>query len=349
MKNVYPKLLLLTLFIGIFSVPARAESDVNLKPLLHGLISMGNITFYRHDNGVPDNSLKYIYAKPGILDGVVLNFTWNQLQPKADEFTTEAIDRALANVRAYNKIHPNTPLAVRLRVYAGPNAPSWAKTLSGPAVNIQYRGESLTIGRFWSLPYIKAWRNLQEQLAKKYDDEPLIRAVAMTSCSSVTSEPFVFPGGSVTLKNMHKAGFTDGKYRQCLVQATTDYIVWQNTRIEYPFNPYRLSDSGEPHSAENFTLSIMRKWRKVSGPIAVVSNHKLQVPMSRRQTRLYDAIKKIGPPIELQVNGPNTPNLDGAFKYGIALGATAIEIWPETFVSLPPQKLKQWSNAIKNN
>lgn len=333
--------------IGVLTAQARAQSQ--LKPPLQGLISMGDIAFHRLEGGVPDNSLKYIYAKPGILDGVVLNFTWDQLESQKGAVTTKVIDRALAAVREYNKQYPKNPLAVRLRIYAGPNAPLWVKKLGGPPVKIQYRGINLTIGRFWSKPYIQAWRNLQQELARKYDGDPLVREVGMTSCSSITSEPLVLAAGVHTLRQMQKAGFSDGKYRECLTQATTDYLAWQNTRIEYPFNPFRATDFGTPQIAKDVAPAIMRRWRKTLGLTAVVGNHTLQAPPAAEMVPIYDAMQKLGAPMEFQLKAPTGMDWDRTIRYGISLGANAIEIWPATFTSQPKNKLKEWSAKIKRN
>lgn len=333
----------------LFIQPAAAETVTEIKPPLHGLISMGDISFRRYDNQVPNNSLKYLHAKAGALDGVVLNFTWAQLEPKRNEIDTSVIDKALEGVRAYNAQNPEKPLGVRLRVYAGPNAPDWVKRLGGNPVKVQYSAINLTIGRFWSKKYGVAWRHLQEELAKKYDADPLINEVAMTSCSSVTSEPFVFPGGSDSLEKLHRAGFTDGKYRQCLMGAPDDYIFWQKTRIEYPINPFRLSDGGVLRVDRPITKSVMKHWRKAFGANAVISNHNLQSPLPSSLRFVYDAIKDNGGIIEFQLQAPKGLDWDASIRYGTSLGATAIEIWPDTIKAASLTKLKRWSAEIKRN
>lgn len=349
MKNSW--LIVFLLMFGMaaaFNKPAMAQEE-DVKHPLQGLISMGDVSFHRNDGETPDNSLEYIFAKPGVLDGVVLNFTWAQLEPQPNALTTEVIDQALKQVRSYNKRYPKTPLGVRLRIYAGPNAPKWVKKLGGSPVEIQYRGINLTIGRFWSTSYNRAWRNFQKQLAEKYDTDLLINEVAMTSCSSITSEPFVFAGGEKSLKSMHKAGLSDGKYRKCLMQAPEDYKDWQHTSIEYAFNSFRLSDSGVPNQASTVMVKTMNMWRKKLGSRGIVSNHKLQSPTPRELTPIYSAIRKVGPPIEFQLNAPKGLDWDATIRYGVSLGASAIEIWPETFTQIPSQKLKQWSRSIKHN
>ena len=121
--------------------------------------------------------------------------TWNQLQPTpASELGDDnVIDRALADVRAYNARNPAKPLAVKLRVWGGFEAPDWAKQLGGAPIATEHNGEQHILGQFWSEPYRQAWSRLQVLLAARYDALPLIREVAITSCMSFTAEPFFLP------------------------------------------------------------------------------------------------------------------------------------------------------------
>src|ERR1700722_11949358 len=82
------------LFIATITV-TEAHAQPALKPLIHGLISMGNIGFHRRDGGIPDNSLKELEAYPGVLTGVVINISWDQLQPTRGSLNTAALDTAL--------------------------------------------------------------------------------------------------------------------------------------------------------------------------------------------------------------------------------------------------------------
>ena len=92
------------------------------------------------------------------------------------------IDQFLWQVRAYNRTYPKHPLAVKLRVWAGFMAPDWAKNIGGAPISVTHNGNPHTIGRFWSPAYRKAFTNLQTLLAAKYDNDPLIREVAVTQC-----------------------------------------------------------------------------------------------------------------------------------------------------------------------
>ena len=78
--------------------------------------------------GDPVNTLEPLNAKPGIFGGLVVIATWKQLQPTPTSTLADGntIDKALADVRAYNTKNPGKPIAVKLRVWGGFEAPDWA-------------------------------------------------------------------------------------------------------------------------------------------------------------------------------------------------------------------------------
>lgn len=153
-----------------------------VKPPLAGLVDMGDIGFHRQDGGRAEPHADNLRRFPGVLGGVVVNITWEQLEPeRGGPLKTDAIDRVLADVRADNAATPSRPAGTRLRVWPGPNAPAWAKRLGGPPVALLHKGRRMTVGRFWAQPYRDAWRDLQHRLAARYDAEPLVREVTNTS------------------------------------------------------------------------------------------------------------------------------------------------------------------------
>lgn len=333
-------------------VPGSAWAQI--KPALHGLVYMGKIDFHNTDGGVPDNaqSVRNLDALPDVFSGVVINATWAQLEPQPNEFSTGVIDQALAAIRSYNAQHPNLPLAVRLRVWGGPNAPEWAKTMGGPPVQVLHRNMPITIGRFWSMPYRQAWQQLQSRLAAKYDSEPLIDEVANSSCASMTDEPFIFAGDAPSLASMESAGFNDADERNCLMDSAADYAGWHATRIEFPFNPYRSIQMGRLRPDIEFTLAVMQHWRQVLGPRGVISSHALQSSPPERLAPIYDYLRRLGPPIELQMFAPRNIDWNGAIQYAVSLGATAVELWPDTVFGnqgISPQALKTWASELQHN
>src|ERR1044071_3928691 len=90
----------------------------DIKPPIRGLVSMGAYRFVGY-GGDPVNTLEPLNAQPGIFGGLVVIASWKQLQPTPDAEIgpNSVIDRALAEVRAYNERNPQKPLAVKLRVW----------------------------------------------------------------------------------------------------------------------------------------------------------------------------------------------------------------------------------------
>jgi len=338
---------------GVTAWAQGAVAAPAIKPAIAGLISMEDISFHRVDGGVPENALKDIDDRPGLMSAVVINITWAQLQPKPSVLDTSALDAALAHVRAYNKRYPKTPVRVVLRQWPGPNAPQWAKNLAGPPVTIIHRGMPETVGRYWTPVYRAAWRALQDQLGAKYDSEPLIAMVTNVTGSSMTDEPLLLSGDEVAVKNLLAAGFTDAQYKQTLWESPEDYRAWKTTIIEQPYNPFRTIDSGKPVVDDATTIELMHHWREVMGARGLIGNHSLAAPPVESHIFLWNEIKKLGQPIEFQTQSPAGLNWDATVQYAVSLGSPALEIWSGKhdgeFSGQSSADLLRWSAELKAN
>lgn len=345
--------LLAALMLAAGTLAASAAGAQALKPPLEGLLYMGDIRFNRQDGGVPPSDLDELARRPGLFDGLVLNFTWAQLQPAPDRFDFEPVDRALEQVRRFNAEHPDAKLALRLRVWHGAGAPRWAKVLGGAPIAVRHRDVAVTVGRFWSAPYRAAWRQLQVRLGARYDAEPLIRAVSNTSCSSITNEPFVFAGDADSLRHLRDAGFNDADFLSCLAESAQDYAGWPTTRVDFPFNPYRAIDSGKPRQDLEVTRRLMREWRQKMGARGVLANESVQFPPPPFLAPIYEEMKRLGPPIELQTHSPKGLDWDATVQYATSIGANALELWGDTrfggYRDIAPEKLRRWSAQLKGN
>jgi hypothetical protein len=252
-----------------------ALADPQIKPPIRGLVSMGAYRFVGK-GGDPINTLEPLNAKPGIFGGLVIIAAWKQLQPTPDSEVGDnnVIDQALAEVRAYNARNPERPLAVKLRVWGGFEAPDWAMRLGGGApITTEHNGKQRILGPFWSEAYRQAWSRLQVQLAAKYDARPLIREVSITSCMSFTAEPFFLPNEPTVANPLRTAGYTDATHRRCLEQAVADYAPWKASRLVLSLNPfYGLSRKVGDVA---FTEQVMRSRRQAVGRRCVFDNHDL--------------------------------------------------------------------------
>jgi hypothetical protein len=334
---------------------ARA-ADPTPKAAISGLVSRGE----------PSNTLDPLnaQAKQGVFfGGLVIQATWSQLQPNGQNtpIVTTSIDQALTLVMRYNHANSTHPLAVRLRVFSGCSAPDWAMTLGGVGpfniVSTDPSTPSCFFGPFWSndtsVPYRQAWANLVQQIADKYESHPLIHEVAVTSCSTATAEPFVFPAGDIPDKDksaMIAAGYTDAKHRDCLAHAVDDYAGWKTSRLTFPFSSFR----GLTQAADAaFTGKVMRDCRQAVGRRCVLDNHGLDSVLAAHILPIYALIRKMGPVIAFQslydceVAGPNCAQKDpeGTISKGISLGAGSIELYqqPKGFPAVPAPTLKQWA------
>jgi hypothetical protein len=332
------------------SGPARADGPV--KPPIRGLISMGAYKFVGA-GGDPVNTLDQLNAKPGIFGGIVIVATWNQLQPTPTSTIADGnpIDQALAEVRDYNSKNPGKPLGVKLRIWGGFEAPDWAMQLGGPPIATVHKGKPRTIGRFWTPEYRAAWARLQQMLAARYDDLPLIREVAMTSCMSYTAEPFFLPNSEPSVMNpLVAAGYTDAANRQCLQQALADYAPWKRSRIVLAVNPFYGTD-GQGMGDAQFTIGIMRACRQSLGARCVLDNHDLDATPPKSVLPLYAEMTGLGPEIEFQTLRENPADFEGTIQKGVAIGASAIELWQDYngFPEVPDATLEHWAAMLEGN
>jgi hypothetical protein len=323
------------------------------KTPLQGLVDMGAYRFVAK-GGNPVNTLVPLYKKRGLFSGIVVVATWRELQPNPSAAipAKNTIDRMLAAVRTYNQKFPATPLAIKLRVWAGFEAPTWVKNLGGNPLRIQHNGTTRTIGRFWSASYAQAWQAFQQRLAERYDSEPLIHEVAVTSCMILTAEPFFLPTDQPTLDVLHAAGFSDAAYRTCLANAVSDYGPWQSTVIEFPFNPFRSTDVQPWQLDLAFTESVMTACRQNLGARCVLDNHDLDAPVLPSIRPLYAFMKQLGPGIEFQTYHETPQYWDLTIQAGVRVGASSIELWQD-YGGFPLLKsrsrLQKWADALKAN
>ncbi|MGO8740445.1 hypothetical protein [Rhodoblastus sp.] len=314
-----------------------------LKPSIKGLISMGNAA----------NDLQDAFSRPNILSGYVINVTWRQLQPEsAANLDFSAIDAALDKVRRYNSANSGHPMRVVLRVNGGVDAPQWVKTLDGAPGGIRLRVNAyntVDVPRFWTASYRNAWRNLEARLAARYQSEPLVAQVSDAECAHTSDESYVNPTDPPSIVALFKAGFTNDKFKACLVNSIRDFDVWKTTRVDFTQNPFEnLSVKTDAQGATTgvfgpldiqTTIAIMKEFRAALGPRAIISNHNLAESPFPENRVLYAAMQRLGGPIQFQTastgalrpDGSRTGLLkdwDGAIKVGENYGASAVEVWP---------------------
>ena len=341
-------LLVVCAMLSLPPVDVALAADPQIKPPIRGLVSMGAYRFVGK-GGDPVNTLEPLNAKAGIFSGLVIIATWKQLQPTPTSEIGEnnVIDQALADVEAYNARNPAKPLAVKLRVWGGFEAPDWAMQFGGAPIATEHNGRQRVLGRFWSEAYRQAWSRFQVQLAAKYDARPLIREVSITSCMSFTAEPFFLPNEPTVANPLRAAGYTDAAHRQCLEHAVADYAPWKASRLVLSLNPFyglsrRVGDVA-------FTEQVMRSCRQAVGRRCVFDNHDLDANPPKSLLPIYAIMQRMGPEIEFQTLHETPEDFEGTIKKGVSLGASSIELWQDYqgFPLVPDATLKRWATMIE--
>ncbi len=348
-----------------------------VKTPIRGLIDLGQINFEIMPPA-PYNTLYYACLSQTEISGIVVNDTWADLQPDyaGQPLNTATIDAALQLVERYNRF-PGRSLGVRLRVWAGLYAPDWAKAIGGPAVDICDQGAVpqpvptsttptpcpaaaiKTVGRFWSDAYDAAWRALQSQLALKYDNDPFVTEVSLSSCSSLTSEPFVQPEDNYSHANMQASGYTDAGYQMCLAGAVArDYApYWHATPVDFSFNPFQLIDPVPKQSDLAFTENTIDACRAQLGSRCILLNETMgkftpapspapgATPAGAAEyfamwEHMHDAggtiaFETASPPNLLIAWGSNLTGWSAAVTMAIRYGASSLELFPPQRSGVP--------------
>ena len=205
------------------------------KPVLTGLVTMGDQSWVNNPTDNPQNRLLEANVHPGVYVAAVIEATWLQLEPQPDVFDDSVIDAALQAIKAYNATYPATLIVGKLRIFAGVHSPAWVlQQIGSVSITDSNTGAMVTVPEFWTGAYSQLWTQLQDHLAGAYDSNPLMGAVAISVCSSLTAEPFVVPNSIVPA--LTAAGHTAAQMQQRLSNAVDDYSAWKLTPLDYTLN-----------------------------------------------------------------------------------------------------------------
>jgi hypothetical protein len=356
--------------------PMLAQKGI--KPLIAGLIDKGSQAPYTHGQPFPTVNLPEVRPYYAAFSGVVINETWAQLEPSQGNFTFDGVRKSLAAVSAYNRAHPSHQLRVKLRIFGGFAAPEWAKTMEGPPIRIATKilaSGTGTVGQWWKPGYRAAWSALQHSLAASFDGNRLIGSVAVSSCATLTAEPFVINLKSSVRGQLAADGWSWTAERQCLEGAFSDYSGWKRTSIDYTFNPLPSeaatavssgSGSTTPSTAAgsnpamSITSEVMSQCASLlstSGRACVLSNHALRrSAASSPAAPVYSEIDKLysrhrsSTTVDFQTFDQHSscPAIGVAVKHH----ALSVELWPPTahfrgYAAQSPATLFSWSRALR--
>ena len=335
--------------------PSSKKSKV--KSLIVGLVDKGSEAQYHRGLPYPVVDLTDVATRSPAFAGIVVNQTWAQLEPSQGQFDFSTLDASLAAVSAYNAQHADAPLSVRLRVFAAYAAPEWAKVLDGPSITVPANLPSNTggtLGQWWKPSYRSAWAGLQQALAGRYDNNPVLHEVAVSSCSSLTAEPFVIGGMVVALANAD--GWSPSAQQACLDGALSDYSPWTHTAIYYPMNPLAGN--------QTITDEVMQRCatsQAAGGPTCILANNALSpvsattggsAPTYAESNALWRANGSTTA-IAFQMNGPDNATYCAAIGVAVGDHGRSVELWPASpaqpgFTTVPTATLVAWGNALRS-
>jgi hypothetical protein len=280
--------------------------------------------------------------------GWVVKTYWKDLQKAPDGPLTDnnAIDQAVVAARKLG-------LGLKLRVYTGIYAPDWAKSLGGGPVNVvdpqdQQQG---TVGRFWTDDFGKAYADLQQKLAAKYDDVPEVREVVVSRCTTFFAEPFIRDKGDKgSVANMLAAGFSFDADQKCHRDQIDAHRVWAHTHSDVDFSPYQnIERKGVKSVDEGFTESMMDYCRTNLGARCVLENNSIRTPVQDNYAAMYGRIQQLGPPISFQTANPNKiGDLLSTLMWAAQQGANSVEL-PGSYQQQPPQTFTAANEALLRN
>jgi hypothetical protein len=267
----------------------------------------------------------------GVVDGFVVNAPWASLQlaPGAPIAAGNPIDRAIAQVRLANR--SGAHLALKVRIFAGSQAPSWAKYLGGApfVARDPNSGATGTVGRFWTPAFGAAYQDLETKLAAKYDLVPEIREVTIARCMTIYAETMIRQiSDPTTIANMLAAGYTVTADQACQEQQILAHRVWLHTRSDLAFNPYQWFTATKVGTNEVFTEQVMSYCRQVLGSRCVLENNSLRVgSLGTGYTLMYSAMRTRGPNIAFQTaTMARIGSFSGTLIKAVSLFAASIEL-----------------------
>ena len=286
----------------------------------------------------------------------VVNVSWAELQPTRGGpiLDDNAIDKALAVIRGFDRSSTQPPLQVKLRVSSGIHAPDWAKSVGGPPFTVTESFSSITgaVGRFWTDEFGESYRDLQEKLAVRYDTVPEIAEVVISRCTMVFAEPFIRgSSNSETVQTLLTAGYTAEADERCQRAQIDAHAVWRQTSSGLALNPYqRLVAGAEPRTDEQFTERMMEYCRERLGLRCVLENNSIRwPPLGGPYDKIYATMKSLGPPMSFQTAAPSRiGDAVDTIRWAIRHGANAVEFVAGT-KALPPGAFTELDQGLRAN
>ena len=290
------------------------------------------------------------------LSGWVVKTSWADLQPTASGPIAEqnVIDDAIVRARELGMV-------LKLRVYAGDEAPEWAKQLGGPPLTLvdPADGGTTTIGRFWTEPFGRAYAEFQALLAARYDGVAEIRETVVSRCTTVFAEPFIRQTGAAeNLTTYAAAGLNDETDLRCFKEQVDAHDVWKRTRSDLAVSPYQsvqakaaARNEGRAERGGDLAIpeQVMRYCRERLGVRCILENNSLRIKPSAQYVQLYEVMRGLGRPLAFQTaTGDKVGNLAETISLAADLGAASVEL-PISYRKAPVSGLGSGAGRLSSS
>lgn len=263
------------------------------------------------------------YTDP-IIAATTVQAQWDDLQPSSGGAIVQpnAIDQRLAD----------SSLPVRVRLYLGRYAPSWAKNIGGTPIDYTdpYDGQTATVGRWWHPDYIAAAQDFYDKLAAIYDGNADIVCVFAAAAMTVYAEPCIRGINSATTRqNLLDAGYTKAADQDAEMAQIDMMTTWTQTPIGLAYNPWQyVNANGSSGSDPSFTADMMDHHRDLFGAYAILQNNSIRESYISSPPGWYSIFTARGGPKQFQTAaatrvGDVYRTCDWAIDY---LGASGIEL-----------------------
>lgn len=317
----------------------KAASSKSSKPLVTGL--KAQLTGLLNRTGAPPATYRSAeggYDIQGTGDDQgnhdVGDVTWAELQPTAGGpiAANNPIDKAIADVHAWNAANPTHPEGLKLRVEAGIHSPTWALNLGGTCFKVTdpTSGTSGCCPRFWTSQFSAAYYQFELELAAKYDSVPEIGEVDMAKNTTVYNEPLIRQIQSAsTVIALDAAGYTTAADEQQQIQDIALLgTYWKHTRVGFAFNPYQTANPISTNEA--FTQQLITSGRAALGDQLVLENNSIrQLLLTGRGSyqTMYAFMHLTGGPIGFQTATlAKVGSIEAVLIGAAAMGATSVEL-----------------------
>jgi hypothetical protein len=290
----------------------------------------------------------------GAVRSFVVDTTWASVQPVQGGAIVHpnAIDNAISLAKTNG-------LALKLRVAAGIDAPTWAKSLDGAPITFYYTPATVahagevagTVGHFWTATYAAAYADLQAKLAAAYDNVPEVRSTTVTQCGTIFNETYLRntkdPRNAAALL---AAGFTRAGDDTCHAGQIQAHKVWRRTLSEVAFNPYQaIQPDGATKQDLAYTLAQMDYCRQILGANCLLSNFSLS--SSRITDSQYGVMYKhmlaLGAPFAFQTaTAAKIGSYTTTLAWAASVGASSVEL-PTGYTSWPISTLSSYATKMK--